>query len=89
MEALRDLGYNSYASILDIIDNCIDATARHIAVSVGEQKGDITVTVEDDGFGMSDEVLSEALRLGSDTERETGDLGRIRDGPRHRSACPC
>ena len=27
MEALRELGYDSYASILDIIDNCIDAHA--------------------------------------------------------------
>jgi len=29
MEALREMGYDSYASILDIIDNSIDAP-RHI-----------------------------------------------------------
>ncbi|HJX90281.1 MAG TPA: hypothetical protein VJ372_07290, partial [Pyrinomonadaceae bacterium] len=40
MEALRELGYDSYASILDIIDNCIDAHATIVNVEIGEQKGD-------------------------------------------------
>ncbi len=77
MEALRELGYDSYASILDIIDNCIDAHATIINVEVGEQKGDIVITIDDDGIGMDEETLSEALRLGSDTEREAGDLGKF------------
>src|SRR6266480_1098716 len=68
MEALRELGYDSYASILDIIDNCIDAHAA---------KSDIVITIDDDGTGMDEETLIEALRLGSDTEREPGDLGKF------------
>jgi len=32
MEALRELGYDSYASILDLIDNCIDAGASRVEV---------------------------------------------------------
>src|SRR5215510_2180179 len=70
MEALREMGYDSYASILDIIDNSIDAQASAIRVEIAEQKGDIVITIEDDGCGMDEETLSEALRLGSDTERE-------------------
>src|SRR5438552_1728694 len=77
MEALRELGYDSYASILDIIDNCIDAHAAKIDIEIGEQKGDIVITIDDDGTGMDEETLSEALRLGSDTEREPGDLGKF------------
>jgi Histidine kinase-, DNA gyrase B-, and HSP90-like ATPase len=77
MEALRELGYDSYASILDIIDNCIDAHATKIDIEIGEQKGDIVITIGDDGTGMDEETLSEALRLGSDTEREAGDLGKF------------
>ena len=77
MEALRDLGYDSYASILDIIDNSIDATARRVEVGIAEQKGDILISIEDDGCGMGEDLLSEALRLGSDTERETTDLGKF------------
>jgi len=77
MEALRELGYDSYASILDILDNCIDAHATIINVEIGEQKGDIVITIDDDGTGMDEDTLSEALRLGSDTEREAGDLGKF------------
>src|SRR5438046_4199902 len=75
MEALRELGYDSYASILDIIDNCIDAHAATIDIEIGEQKGDIVITIDDDGTGMDEATLSEALRLDSGTEREAGDLG--------------
>src|SRR5438128_5658169 len=77
MEALRELGYDSYASILDIIDNCIDAHAAKIDIEIGEQKGDIVITIDDDGTGMDEETLIEALRLGSDTERDVGDLGKF------------
>jgi len=77
MEALRELGYDSYSSILDIIDNCIDAQAAKIAVEIAEQKSDIIITIDDDGAGMDEETLSEALRLGSDSERQVGDLGKF------------
>jgi hypothetical protein len=77
MEALRELGYDSYASILDIIDNCIDAHATIVNVEIGEQKGDTVITIDDDGVGMDEDTLSEALRLGSDTDREVGDLGKF------------
>src|SRR5260370_19589974 len=77
MEALRELGYDSYSCILDILDNCIDAHAAKIDIEIGEQKGDIVITNDDDGTGMDEETLSEALRLGSDTEREAGDLGKF------------
>src|SRR5581483_7647543 len=77
MEALRELGYDSYASVLDINDNCIDAHATKIDIEISEHKGDIIITIDDDGVGMDEETLSEALRLGSDTERESTDLGKF------------
>src|SRR6266481_2686198 len=77
MEALRELGYDSYSSILDILDNCIDAHAAKIHIEIEEQKGDIVITIDDNGSGMDEETLSEALRLGSDTERQAGDLGKF------------
>src|SRR3954470_13748673 len=77
MEALRDLGYDSYASILDVLDNSIDAQAKTIEVDVGEEKNDIVITIADDGCGMDHETLGEALRLGSDTDRQLGDLGKF------------
>jgi hypothetical protein len=77
MEALREMGYDSYASLLDLIDNSIDAQASLIRIDVREQKGDIVIRIKDDGCGMDEDTLSEALRLGSDTVRETGDLGKF------------
>lgn len=77
MEALRELGYDSYASVLDITDNPIDAHATKIDIIIKEESGDIVITIDDDGTGMDEETLSEALRLGSDTEREATDLGKF------------
>jgi hypothetical protein len=77
MEALREMGYDSYASILDLIDNSIDAHGSVISVTIEERKGDIVVTVADDGVGMDLDTLSEALRLGSDIARDPGELGKF------------
>jgi hypothetical protein len=77
IEALRELGYDSYASVLDLLDNAIDAQASNIAITVSEEKGDIHIVIEDDGIGMDEYTLDEALRLGSDTQREIGDLGKF------------
>jgi hypothetical protein len=77
MEALREMGYDSYASILDIIDNSIDAEAKNIRLSIGEHKGDIIIEIADDGCGMDEATLSEALRLGSDIDRSPTDLGKF------------
>src|SRR5438128_9021855 len=78
MEALREMGYDSYASILDIIDNSIDAQASVIRIEIAEQRGDVVITIDDDGSGMDEETLSKALRLGSDAERDPADLGKFR-----------
>jgi len=77
IEALREMGYDSYASVMDLIDNSIDAQAKRIQVGVVEEEGDIVITIADDGIGMDEDTLSEALRLGSDTGREQADLGKF------------
>lgn len=77
IEALRELGYDSYASVMDLLDNSIDAQASKIAITISEEKGDIRIIIEDDGLGMDEDTLDEALRLGSDTPRDTGDLGKF------------
>lgn len=76
-DALRELGYDSYASVLDLIDNCVDAQAKLIDITVAEQKGDIVITIDDNGVGMDEATLDEALRLGSDSGRDLGDLGKF------------
>src|SRR2546421_8221170 len=77
IEALRELGYDSYASVMDLLDNSVDAQASNIEITISEEKGDIRIVIEDNGLGMDEDTLDEALRLGSDTQRDTGDLGKF------------
>lgn len=78
LSALREMGYDSFASIMDLVDNSIDAEANKIAVTVKEAGKDIVIDIRDNGTGMDQTVLTEALRLGSDTEHDvTEDLGKF------------
>ena len=44
--------------LLDIAQNSLAAGARHVALGVEEADGEITLTVADDGRGMSPELLA-------------------------------
>jgi hypothetical protein len=77
--ALREMGYNSFDSVMDIVDNSIDADATKVSIQVKEAgKGNIVIDILDNGVGMDDKVLAEALRLGSDVEHNpASDLGKF------------
>lgn len=78
MESLRHTGYNNYNAVADIIDNSIDADAQSIWVEIHSEKGDFVIKVVDDGIGMNEDILAEALKLGSETEKNVdSDLGRF------------
>lgn len=77
LSALREMGYDSFASIMDLIDNSIDAGAKRVEVWVREHGKSLTVEIQDDGKGMDSETLAEALRLGSETDHSATDLGKF------------
>ena len=78
MESLRHTGYDNYHAIADIIDNSIDADAQNIWVEIHQEKRDFVIRVVDDGVGMDEDKLTEALKLGSETEKNIdSDLGRF------------
>lgn len=68
MSALREMGYDSFASVMDLIDNSIDAAAKRIDIVIREAiaGGSIVIDIQDDGRGMDEPTLVEALKLGSD-----------------------
>jgi hypothetical protein len=77
LTSLRNTGYDSYAAIEDIIDNSIDAGARNIKIIVNTVEKEHRIIIADDGSGMNKEILDEALKLGSKTEKdEQSDLGK-------------
>ena len=78
MDSLRHTGYDNYNAIADIVDNSIDANAKNIWIEIHKEKKDFVIKVVDDGMGMNEETLTEALKLGSEEEKNVySDLGRF------------
>ncbi len=90
LESLRSIGYSLETAVADIIDNSISAGARHIhfdTVSDGEY-----IMISDDGRGMSESELINALKLGSADpleDRNVSDLGRFGLGLKLASLSHC
>ena len=78
INSLRSTGYDNYDAILDIVDNSLDAKATKIYISIKPTVDDFQLTIADNGIGMDEKTLDEAMRLGSNTERnEDSDLGKF------------
>jgi hypothetical protein len=69
IHALREMGYDSFSSIMDLIDNSLDAGARKVVVTIKENGDDRIVDILDNGKGMDEKTLAEALKLGSSVEK--------------------
>jgi len=80
IETFRAIGYNMETAIADIVDNSISAGAKNIWVSFDWQGEDTWLSIKDDGFGMNNEELVQAMRPGSKNPlefRNEKDLGRF------------
>ena len=79
MESLRASGYSLPDAISDLIDNSITAGARNVWLVFHWSGKDSWVSITDDGTGMDDGVLTDAMRIGSKNPAELRhplDLGR-------------
>lgn len=77
LSALRSTGYDNYSAICDLIDNALDANADMVKVDIGKGHNDeFVITIADNGDGMDEATLDQALRLGSDTQRTDESLGK-------------
>jgi hypothetical protein len=76
--ALRSIGYSFEVAVADIIDNSIDEKATHVLVRLFARKdGHLDLIVWDDGRGMDDKKLKEAMRFGADVSRDIERLGKF------------
>lgn len=76
--AMQHLGYDNYVALCDIIDNSIDAGATSVKIYVSSSNKQFRIIIVDNGCGMTEEKLDEALKLGSDTEHDDlSDLGKF------------
>lgn len=89
MTSLRDIGYDLPSAIADLVDNSIDAGATTVQITVGRGGGMSFVRIADDGSGMTDRVLDEAMRYGSRRAYEGNDLGKFGLGLKTASLSQC
>jgi hypothetical protein len=92
IHSLRAFGYDLGMAIADLIDNSIYASARNICIDYAWDDGKPWIRIMDDGSGMTEERLIEAMRLGSQSpleQREKTDLGRFGLGLKTASFSQC
>ncbi len=80
VESLRDIGYSLHTAVSDVIDNSLTAGARTIQLHAATHADDPAIGILDDGAGMTETELLEAMRPGSRSPlegRTATDLGRF------------
>lgn len=92
IESLRAFGYDLPTAIADLIDNSIYAGAKEIWIEFLWDGENSTITITDNGHGMSDSELINAMRAGSRNpleNRDENDLGRFGLGLKTASFSQC
>jgi DNA mismatch repair ATPase MutL len=65
IETFRAVGYSIETAIADIIDNSISAGAKNVWIDYVWRGPETIIAIIDDGCGMDDEELIQAMRPGS------------------------
>jgi hypothetical protein len=79
IHATREVGYRSLAdAVAELIDNAIQAQARHIRIYFSHEQTEPMIAVLDDGCGMRADALRAALQFGgTDRFGDRSGLGRF------------
>jgi hypothetical protein len=92
IETFRAIGYSIDAAVADIIDNSISAGAKNIWINFDWRGEETWLSIKDDGSGMNNDELVQALRPGSKNpleDRGSKDLGRFGLGLKTSSFSQC
>lgn len=92
IETFRAIGYSLETAVADIIDNSISAGAKNIWINRYWRGAQSVLSIKDDGCGMNNEELVNALRPGAINplaERSLTDLGRFGLGLKTASFSQC
>ena len=91
-ESSRDIGYSLHTAVSDVLDNSLTAGARTIQLHAETHAEVPAIGILDDGTGMTETELLEAMRLGSRSPlegRTATDLGRFGLGLKTASFSQC
>ena len=92
ISSLRAFGYDLSMAIADLLDNSVFAAAQNVLVDYDWNNGKPWIRIIDDGSGMTESTLKEAMRLGSHSplqDRDPADLGRFGLGLKTASFSQC
>lgn len=92
VESLRSVGYSLPTAIADILDNSVTAGALNVWIEFDWKGGESEIRILDDGRGMTEAVLVDAMRPGSTSPtapRSGSDLGRFGLGLKTASFSQC
>ena len=92
IHSLRAFGYDLSTAVADLIDNSISADAKNIWLNFFWDGESSSFSIKDDGRGMTEEVLFNAMRPGSQSPldpRDPKDLGRFGLGLKTASFSQC
>jgi hypothetical protein len=88
-DSLRHIGYEFVTAVADLVDNSVAADARSVDVDIQFDGARSRVMIADDGIGMTEQQLNEALRFGTRRSYGRGDLGRFGLGLKTASISQC
>ncbi len=81
IQSMRDLGYSLETALADLVDNSITAHARNVRIYLTPSEYSLlAMAIADDGLGMTETELLNAMRPGSHNPRDSrakDDLGRF------------
>ncbi|WP_419838414.1 ATP-binding protein [Candidatus Poriferisodalis sp.] len=89
---MRDIGYSLGTALADLVDNCLTAGAHTIRIVADTSSAAPRIGILDDGVGMDEATLVDAMRLGTRSpleERDRSDLGRFGLGLKTASFSQC
>lgn len=89
-EGLRDTGYDFNTAISDIVDNSIAANATKIDITFNiSPMNEISIYIADNGTGMDENGLKNAMKYGSKQRDEIKSLGKFGLGLKTASTAFC
>lgn len=89
IKSLRDIGYDFSTAVADLVDNSIEAGASRVDIVVEFYGNNSYVRISDNGKGMSNDNLKEAMRYGSERDYLEEDLGKFGLGLKTSSMSQC
>ncbi len=90
VRALSRIGYELPEALADIIDNSIDAGARHVEVAFYRDNSVLTaVTIADDGCGMDYDALCRGMQFAGRLDHAPQELGAYGTGLKSASFSQC